>query len=76
MKNRAEAALTPGKLVTFQKGQIWRVGDLNLMVSSVGKNLVHFKRYRTQPRGVQTELISKSDLQKHLETSEAVLISA
>lgn len=59
----------------FQKGQVWRIGDVNLAVTSVGKTLVHYKRYRTQPRGVQTTLTSKPDLQKYLVSSKAVLIS-
>jgi len=54
---------------------VWRIGDLNLAVTSVGKTLVHYKRYRTQPKGIPTTLTSKPDLQKYLMTSRAVLIS-
>ena len=59
----------------FQKGQLWKVGDLNLAVTLVGKTLVHYKHYRTQPKGIQTSLSSKSDLQKYLLSSKAVLVS-
>ena len=75
MKNRAaapSALKTPGP---FQKGQVWRVGDFNLAVTAVGKTLVHYKRYKTQPKGIQTTLTSKPNLQKYLVNSKAVLIS-
>ena len=48
---------------------------MNLAVTSFGKNLVHYKRYRTQPRGAQTTLSSKSVLRKYLIRVGAVLIS-
>jgi hypothetical protein len=59
----------------FQKGQVWRIGDVNLAVTSVGKTLVHYKRYKTQPRGVQTTLSSKPDLEELLRNSKAVLLT-
>ena len=73
-KRLAAAARTT--IGPFQKGQVWRIGDVNLAVTSVGKSLVHYKRYRTQPRGVQTTLSSKPVLQKYLTSVRAVLISA
>jgi hypothetical protein len=72
VKNQAAA---PTTFRPFRKGQVWRIGDLNLAVTSVGKSLVHYKRYRTQPRGVQTTLSSKLVLQKYLMSVRAVLIS-
>jgi hypothetical protein len=71
-----EAAAAPLKEFTpFQKGQVWRIGEVNLAVTSVGKTLVHHKKYKTQPRGVQTTMTSKSDLQKYLVSSNAVLVA-
>ena len=75
MKARAAAASARTTLAPFQKGQVWRMGDLNLAVTSVGKTLVHYKRYTTQPRGIQTTLTSKSDLRKYLMSGKAVLIA-
>ena len=75
MKNRAAAESTRNTFATFEKGQIWQIGDLNLAVTSVGKTLVHYKRYRTQPKGIQTTLTSKSDLQKYLLSSKAILVA-
>ena len=54
---------------------MWRIGDLNLAVTSVGKTLVHYKRYRTQPKGIPITLTSKPNLQKYLVSSKALLIS-
>ena len=76
MKNQAAAAATRNTFAPFEKGQVWQIGDLNLAVTSVGKTLVHYKRYKTQPKGIQTTLTSKTDLQKYLVSSKAVLVSA
>jgi len=75
MKNRAAAASARRTFAPFQKGQVWRIGDLNLAVTSVGKTLVHHKRYTTHPRGIQTTLTSKSDLRKYLMSGNAVLVA-
>lgn len=75
MKNRTAARAKQTKLTAFQPGQIWRVDDLNLAVTSVGKTLVHYKRYKTQPKGVQTTLSSKPDLEKYLASRKAVLVT-
>jgi hypothetical protein len=72
----AEAADSARKALTpFEKGQVWRIGDLNLAVTSVGKTLVHHKKYKTQPRGIQTTLTSKADLEKYLLSRNAVLVT-
>jgi hypothetical protein len=75
MKTRAAAASALETFTPFQKGQVWRIGDLNLAVTSVGKTLVHHKRYTIHPRGIQTTLTSKSDLRKYLMSGNAVLIA-
>lgn len=54
---------------------MWRIGDQKLAVTSVGKSLVHYKRYRTQSKGVYTTLSTKPVLQKYLKSVGAVLIS-
>jgi hypothetical protein len=73
MKTRALSARKT--LAPFQKGQVWRIGDLNLAVTSVGKTLVHHKRYTTQRKGIPTTLTSKLDLRKYLRSGNAVLIA-
>jgi len=69
MKHRAAAASSGPASTHFQKGQVWKIGEVNLAVTSVGKTLVHYKRYTTQPRGVRTTLSLKSDLAKCLVNS-------
>jgi hypothetical protein len=65
----------PGAVATFEQGQIWKIGDINLAVTMVGKTLVHYKQYRTQPKGIQTALTSKPELLKYLLLKKAVLAS-
>ena len=75
MKTGAVAASAPTTDPPFQKGQVWRIGDVNVAVTSVGKTLVHYKRYRRQSKGIQTTLTSKPNLRKILVSSKAVLIA-
>jgi hypothetical protein len=75
MKTGAAAESAQKTFKPFEKGQVWRIGELNLAVISVGKTLVHHKRYTTQPRGVQITMTSKSDLQKYLLNGNAVLVA-
>jgi len=75
MRNRVRAAAAPTTIGPFQKGQVWRIGDLHLAVISVGKSLVHYRQYKTQPRGAQTTLCSKPDLQKYLRDTRAILLT-
>jgi hypothetical protein len=76
MTKPAEAASPPETPIEFQKGQVWRIGDLNLAVISVGKTLVHYKKYTTQRKGVRTTMTSQSDLRKYLMNGNAILIAS
>jgi hypothetical protein len=75
MKTRAAAASALKALESFRKGQVWKIGDLNLAVTSVGKTLVHHKRYTAQRHGIQTTLTSKTNLRKYLLSGNAVLVA-
>ena len=75
MKTRGAAASVLRTLESFQKGQVWKIGELNLAVTSVGKTLVHFKKYTVNPRGVPTALTSKTNLREYLLSSNAVLVA-
>lgn len=75
MKKTASTNSTPVTLAPFQKGQVWKIGDLNVAVTQVGKTLVHFKRYRTKRHGNQTTLSSKPELEKYLISNKAILVS-
>ena len=75
MKSPDAAPATAKSPVQFQKGQVWRIGEVNLAVTSVGKTLVHYKRYKTQRNGIQSTLTSKRALQDLLLSNKAVLVS-
>jgi len=75
MKTRAATASVLKTLESFQKGQVWKIGELNLAVTSVGKTLVHYKRYTVNPKGIPTTLTSKTDLRKYLLSGNAVLVA-
>jgi hypothetical protein len=73
MKSRAALTAAGRRIGPFQQGQVWKMGDVTLAVTSVGKTLVHYKQYRTQPRGIPIRLSSKPALQKYLLSSKAIL---
>ncbi len=75
MKTRRATASALKTFASFQKGQVWKIGDLNLAVTAVGKTLVHHKRYTAQRHGIQTTLTSKSVLRKYLVSGHAVLVA-
>jgi len=75
MRTQVAAASPVKTFPPFEKGQVWKIGDLNLAVTLVGKTLVHYKQYRTQTKGIQTTLTSKPDLQRYLLSNKAVLVS-
>ena len=74
MEKRVSAS-TRRTVAPFQKGQVWRVGDFHLVVTAVGKTLVHYKQYKVNPKMQPTRLSSTDDLQKRLLSSKAVLVS-
>ena len=72
MKSKNAAPAAPTTPTIFQAGQIWKIGDVNLTVTEVGKHLVHYKRYKIQGRGVRTTLCSKPELESYLLKNNAV----
>lgn len=75
MQTRTAAASALNTLEFFQKGQVWKVGEFNLAVTSVGKTLVHYKRYTVNRRGIRTTMTSKTELRKYLVSGNAVLVA-
>jgi hypothetical protein len=75
MENRISAAITRPAVAAFAKGQVWKVGDVNLAVTLVGKTLVHYKQYRTRSTGIPATLVSKPELLQYLLRTKAVLVS-
>jgi len=60
------AASTGRTFALFKKGQLWKIGDGNLLITAVGKTLVYYKEYRTHPNGKLHNLSSKLELQIYL----------
>ena len=48
MENRISAAITRPAVAAFAKGQVWKVGDVNLAVTLVGKTLVYLLRHKSR----------------------------
>ena len=50
------------------------MGDSNLLISQIGKTLVHYKHYRGVAQRAPISLAVKGDLEKFLIKHEAVLV--
>ena len=61
-------------LPTFQTGQIWEVDGMTIQIGTVGKTLVHSKRYKNKPRGGATSLNTKIELESYLRRNNATLV--
>ena len=70
---KTKTAGTATKL-PLETGQVWRVGELNLQVGTVGPLLVHYKLGK--PDAVRTPNVvnGKSTIEKYLKKNKAVLI--
>lgn len=55
-------------------GQIWRVADKKLHVSSVGKLLVHYKLAALDAIRIPNQVNTKVTIEKYLKKNKAVLI--
>jgi hypothetical protein len=75
MKKRTGASPASKPAPAVAAGQVWKVGDLCVAVVSVGKTLIHFKRFKNHPRGIQTQLSSKPSFESYLRDSEAILLT-
>ena len=62
------------ELKPFAAGQVWDVADASLKIGTVGKTLVHYKRYKGKSRGVPTSFSNKKDLEKFLTVNKAILV--
>ncbi len=51
---------------------MWKIGELSVAVTLVGKTLVHYKRYKVKRPGNPNTMSSKLDLQKYLLSNKAV----
>ncbi len=60
--------------IPFQKGQVWKFGDVNVAVTQVGKVLVHYKRYKALRPGTPSTMSSQRELRTYLAANKAVLV--
>ena len=57
--------------------QLWKIGDHYVLISELGKLLVHYKMMRQPGRkGVWTQSTTKSKLVEYLKFHSAVLVNA
>lgn len=75
MTKRAAANRPQKPPTAVAAGQVWKIGDLCVAVVSVGKTLVHFKRFKNHPRGIPAQLSSKLSFESYLRESEAILLT-
>ncbi len=75
MQDPAAPTSAPKAIAPFQKGQVWKIGELSVAVTLVGKTLVHYKRYKVKRPGNPNTMSSKLDLQKYLLSNKAVLVT-
>jgi hypothetical protein len=63
-------------LKPLESGQLWRVGEGNLKVTSVGKLLVHYKLGKPNAKRVPNSINSITGVEQFLKKNKAVLIRA
>ena len=71
MKQKSRIALAD-----FQTGQVWRMENSNLLISQIGKTLVHYKHYKGVAQRAPISLAAKGELEKFLIKHEAVLVQS
>jgi hypothetical protein len=58
----------------FQSGQLWQVGEANVLIGQVGKTLVQYKLYKAKNPRVSTSLSAKRELEQYLRKNKAILV--
>jgi len=71
----AKTKAPPGKLPPLAAGQIWRIGEMNLQVSTVGPMLASYKLGKPDAVRLKSTVTGKSTVEKYLKKNKAVLIS-
>ncbi len=62
-------------LTELQSGQTWRMEDAHLLISLVGKHLVHYKLIKGETKRTPTSLSAKKAVEKYLRENKAVLVN-
>ena len=61
-------------LKELEGGQIWRMEDSRLHISSVGKHLVHYKLIKGEAKRTPTSLSARKAVEDYLKLNKAVLM--
>jgi hypothetical protein len=75
IKTSATASSTSKEIPPFAKGQIWQIGEVNLTITTVGKVLVHYKRFKKMRPGTPTTM-SSIRVHQYLVNNKAILLQA
>ncbi|MDR3458178.1 MAG: hypothetical protein P4N60_12070 [Verrucomicrobiae bacterium] len=65
----------PARPQPLAAGQTWRVGDLNLQISTVGPMLVSYKLGKLDAVRLRSTVSGKSTIEKYLKKNKAVLVA-
>jgi len=55
-------------------GQVWRMAEVNLRVTTVGKLLVHYKLGKPDATRVANSISSIKTVEKYLKANQAVMV--
>ena len=58
----------------LQDGQIWKMENAQLLVSSVGKLLVEYKLLKAEAKRAPTSLSNRKAVEKYLKDNKAILV--
>jgi hypothetical protein len=61
-------------LKELQDGQVWKMENAQLLVSSVGKLLVEYKLLRAEAKRAPTSLSNRKAVEKYLRDNKAILV--
>ena len=62
-------------LAQLESGQSWQMADAKLLISLVGKHLVHYKLIKGETKRTPTSLSAKKAVEKYLRENKAVLVN-
>jgi len=71
----AKTKTPPVRHQPLAAGQTWRIGELNLQISTVGPMLVSYKLGKPDAIRLKSTVTGKSTIEKYLKKNKAVLVA-
>ena len=71
----AKTKTLPVRQQPLAAGQTWRVGEMNLQISTVGPMLVSYKLGKPEAVRLKSTVSGKSTIEKYLKKNKAVLVT-